>query len=337
MKNLFLTLTLTFLVSPTWAGHSTGNGGDHTRATFIKMGNAVINFLNDDRAGQALLKKHSLSLLELQSTLDIRFIKVVELSLIDNGNVPVDGLGEAGKITLNKDNWMAHFEKDRDVYYLVFHEMLRAIGVNDDNYIISSAINPFPASRKIITHISSQYPLIDEENLENKIDIAAMIVSGSGCSKDKAGTNVEFDSTRNQIEITLNQSQANVKIGTPSDRKACMLALPIKLQKNQRLVVTQIDQSAKLELGKNIKTKIYNEVFMAGSKAPIASKEVVTLDQGLTGRTLLRRNEVLKSNCGAQDLLRMNSSAQISSTDTSSNGAIAVDRITISLKLEACK
>ncbi len=117
--------------------HKVGNGGDYLRAQYLMIGKQVISFLEDTVDGHQLTLSRGLNLDSLKSILDITKLAVVDDLLIDNTGSVVDAIGVPDLVILNSDSWKEHFEKERNIYYLVFHEMLRAAAVNDDNYVIS--------------------------------------------------------------------------------------------------------------------------------------------------------------------------------------------------------
>lgn len=117
-----------------------GNGGDYIRMKFMEIGNFI---LQNYKGG--LKDIESLATIEaLRSTLNIRVIKLSANQLTDNGGSKVDALGSVGSITLFEGDklagsgWYGIFEKADLVEKLVLHEMLRAAGVNDDNYVYST-------------------------------------------------------------------------------------------------------------------------------------------------------------------------------------------------------
>ena len=67
-------------------------------------------------------------------------IEVVDRDLIDNSGSLVDALGVPGKITLSQSRWLEFVREQRDVRLLVAHELLRAAGVPDDNYVVSRTL-----------------------------------------------------------------------------------------------------------------------------------------------------------------------------------------------------
>jgi hypothetical protein len=119
-----------------------GNGGDFVRMKFMEVGNFVLkNYKDGLREIETLA-----SIDDLRKTLDIRVIKLAANPLVDNGGSKVDAIGTPGSIILFEGNlnegtgWYGIFSKADLVEKLVLHEMLRAAGVNDDNYIYSSKV-----------------------------------------------------------------------------------------------------------------------------------------------------------------------------------------------------
>mgnify|MGYP001603836249 CR=1 FL=1 len=65
MKNAIVKIftAILFIYAPrlSQAGHFTGNGGDHVRGMFLKLGEAVVSYLNETEEGKKLLADHNLS------------------------------------------------------------------------------------------------------------------------------------------------------------------------------------------------------------------------------------------------------------------------------------
>jgi hypothetical protein len=115
-------------------------------------GRSVLIFL-DTRAGEALCLRHALSMERLSATLKPNVVEVRRGPLLDNRGSTVDALGEPGRIVLDLVAWDTFFGLGQDVYYLVFHEMLRAAGYDDDNYAVSRDLYPFPFYLKAATRV----------------------------------------------------------------------------------------------------------------------------------------------------------------------------------------
>ncbi|HEY8271862.1 MAG TPA: DUF4360 domain-containing protein [Pseudobdellovibrionaceae bacterium] len=320
-------------------GHVTGNGGDHVRGMFLKMGEAVVSFLQQTQEGQKLLLDNHMDPQSLQKLLDIQTVSVSETSLVDNGGSDVDAIGEKGKIVLQKNRWMEHLEKERDVYYLVFHELLRALVINDDNYVISKSLLPFPKERRLTTRINPLYPLIDSERLDKVFLLEQLTVNGSGCPLNQYGTRVDFDRESNQLDISFEEYNLPLKKESPElvARKSCSLAIPTELPPNTRLIVTQMDLTANLDLSKNSDLDFGGEVFFAGENGLRMTQSVSGKDTAQKGRSLLRRNEVLKSACGGKGIFRVNTNGTLKRQNSADQTLAALGDFKLSFKLESCQ
>jgi len=337
IRNFLKTIAFLYATQAS-AGHFTGNGGDHVRGMFLKLGEAVVAFLNETEEGKKLLVDNNLNVESIKKTLSIEVVFAIETPLIDNGGSSVDAIGEKGKILLNKNRWTEHLEKERDVYYLVLHEILRVLEVNDDNYIISKAIMPFPVSRRIHTKITPLYPLILSERLDKVFKLDQISVNGTGCPLQSLGTRVDFDKESNQLDISFEEYLLNLtkENNDVVSRKNCALSIPIQLPKNTRLIVTQMDLGANLELSKNSQLNFGAEVFFAGETNQKFTQIVTGKDQPEKGRSLLRRNQILKSACGGEGNFRTNTFAELSRKLMTENSKAALANFKLSFKLENC-
>lgn len=327
-----------FLSLHSSAGNFTGNGGDHVRGLFLKMGRTVIEYLKETDDGKRLLEKNNLKIKDLENLLSIESISTVDHLLTDNGGSSVDALGEKGKITLQKSRWTEHFEKQRDIYYLVFHELLRASDINDDNYVISKALQPFPKSRMVNTRINAVFPLIDSERLDQVFDTERILIGGNGCSLNTLGTHVDFDKETNQLSIAFDEYNLSTKISsnTVLDRKVCSVSFPLRLKPKTRLIVTQMDIMAKVDLSVQTALNFGAEVFFTGKENKIFQKTISGLTRRQRGRSLLRENSVLKSECGFSGIFRTNSSAWLKASHLSADSTAEISDFKLSFKIENC-
>lgn len=126
---------LSFSIDP---GDRTGNGGDFVRTSFIVEGHRILRLLSDTREGQEFCEDHGLSLEVLNLALKTSVIEVTSDRLFDQYGNEVDALGEKSKITLNKARWEKLFASELDLRAIIFHEILRAADINDDDYVISN-------------------------------------------------------------------------------------------------------------------------------------------------------------------------------------------------------
>ncbi len=334
---LSMTLTVLSMAQTAYAGHGVGNGGDHVRASFMLMGDAINTYLQETEEGRKLLNLNGLQINDLQATLDINVIDVQDGVLIDNRGSVVDAIGIPGKITLSKDRWINHLENNRDVYFLVFHEMLRAIGVNDDNYIISKSVSPFPATRKIVTRVASIYPLLGEIPLSSMINIDKIQLEGDGCPRQLAGTFANFDLEKNILNVAFQRYDLNLTISS-SDRKSCTIAIPVNPPVGKKLTVTQVDFSAKGILSAKTNASISSDATYGSSLIAPFSKTFVAANN-TQGRLLARSQLAVSSNCkGSGELLKIRTATsllRVTGGIATVNRLIA-DGINISFIVENC-
>ena len=320
-------------------GHKVGNGGDYIRSTFIQMGENVSEYLETTQEGSAIVSKHGLSLEDLKSTLTTERIALTNETLIDNTGSVVDAIGVPGLIILNSSSWLDHFEKERNVYYLVLHEMLRSSAIDDDDFVISKDIVNLPSQFKMSTRLLPLVPMLETDSITDLVTLGNITIQGSGCST-KAPAYTELDLTKNVIDITLKSFVATNTDARKIDYKACNLALPLKLPAGKRLTISLIDlvgevrpQSAELKSSATLRF----EAFMAGSSGKVQSK-VVAL--GSEARTVLfRKTDVLTTGCGTTETLRLNVNNALTSKGTAATGLknqSQVKKISVYLNLEDC-
>lgn len=336
MKNRIWLAGLCLVTSVAFAGeaHREGNGGDHVRATFMMMGKEVVSYLKETQPGIGLAVKHDLDLTKLDDTLTIDTISAVDAVLIDNGGSVVDALGEPGKISLDKNQWFEHFEKERDVYYLVFHEMLRAVGVNDDNYIISGSVRPFPTDRKIKSKVGTTVALIDTELLTNIVNYG-VTAFGSGCAA--GASEVDFDAEKNMVDINVKDYALKANDMRVSERKACSISMPVKVSPGKRIVVSQVDLVSRVDLPAKVQAAVSFESYLTGTKGKIESKRVGGGNSPVKGRVVLRSNPMTATKCGSSgDIIKLNTAASLTN-NRNAKGLNQIDRITLYFKVEDCK
>ena len=333
MKNMLLAaLLLTSSAALATGGTVIGNGGDYARSTFLKVGDSVVNYLKNDPAGVAVVAANGLDTDKLLATLSIYKITVSVQPLRDNSGSLVDAIGVPESITLNGDAWITHFEKNRDVTFLVFHEMLRSAGINDDNYVISSLANPFPDAYKVSTLLKNHIALIPGDDLSGVIDIGGISYGGTGCPAG-ALTRVEFDDEHNILAANTG-AYSLATVSAPFDRKACDLAIPVNVPAGFSVVFSQVDLDSVLNMGEGDEATISIEGFVPGVVNTPVKRVLTAPAGGLSGRALLRSTDLFKTACGANTILRLHSTGLLKSSHADST--VDIEKISVSLKLEAC-
>ncbi len=332
LGGVFLLSGLVGVTAYVGAGNREGNGGDHIRATFLKMGRAVVHYLRDTEEGARIVSTNHLDLDALESGLDIEKITVIDGELIDNGGSEVDATGEPGRILLKKDRWYEHFERQRDVYYLVLHELLRQAAVNDDNYVISRALNPFPVGERVITRITSLIPVIGAESIDEFLDLDPhqMIIAGNGCKANE--TFVELDSERNVLDLSFN----GYALSRISGREACAIRMNVKGVPGKRLVLSQLDLLGRVNLPVGASAQIAIATVLSAEPGPQYRKILNTDGGAIQGRVVMRENPEFSTACsGDPSILGLNTAASmVASPD--GNAGLDVDRISLYFRVETC-
>jgi hypothetical protein len=319
-------------------GHGEGNGGDYIRATFIKLGKQVIKYLDESPMGQSILIVTGISLDDLEASLDTKKITTVDYILLDNTESIVDAIGVEDMILLNQEAWFEHFNRERDIYFLVFHEMLRSIQVNDDDYLISQYLMNFPSKYKISTNVKPALPLIEEQVLDKVFDPATIQLAGTGC-KSTQPNKVEFNFSENVLEVTPQSYFASAGKSSRKRivRKSCVLAAPFKGIPGKRVVISMIDVAGKVSVNPGAKAKIAFEGFTAGNTGTKKSTTIEnTTSEDIIGKVIVREGGIYKSDCGQGSNLRVNTSLYLKNTDRKEDAHAEVDKIKIYLALESC-
>ncbi len=318
---IYQSLILTFLsalliqssgqAKPGGGGTDMG-GGDFIRADFLQRGNAVIDYLKNSTSGKTLVSENKLNLERLKKSLDVNIIKVSENTLVDRTGSVVDALGSPKSIILNKQSWALFAENDLDSYFLVFHEMLRENGIEDDNYVISKKITPFSDLYKVKQLFTLRKPLIAEDSLINVVQKDRITYGGTGCPSDSSKNLTRFDSVNNTFEIFPADMTVTVGANLKSfERQVCLIAIPFKASAGQKLIVTQVDFAGEFDL-KNQKTaNVLFSVFQAGDDAEINAKIISTQKNSISAGFLLRENKRIETSCGGEGIIRVNSEIRI--------------------------
>lgn len=119
---------------------------------------------------------------------------------------------------------------------------------------------------------------------------------------------------------------------------ACQIVTPISLPQKKRLIVSQIDLLGKVEVSIDNTAQISFEAFLVGTMAPVKTR-TFTSDNNLplSGSVLTRRTDVLKSVCGKNDIIRINSNILANRSSSERISGLNVDRMSLFLTLEDCK
>ncbi len=291
-------------------GTDVGNGGDHVRSQFIKMGEAVLKYLEESPRGQELVRKEKLDIASLRRTLSPSSIKLSDGPLIDNKGSAVDALGVGGLVTLHNGKWLDHFEKERDVYHVVLHEMCRSSGIDDDDRHISKELNPFPKEYKITTRIAALIPLIDEDLLYKYVAKNGIKVTGSSLCGER-DTFVEFDAERNILEINFTKMSVTHK--GAFNEADCHISIPLRAPDDSTLSITQVDIGGQVFLPIGTMAAVKFET-VAPFSGEVDSRLYEAITKPYKGRFLMRFANAFEIRRGKADTLKIRANIRVKSS-----------------------
>ena len=120
-------------------GSESGGGGDLVRERIIREKEIILFTLSSK---PDFLDKYGLDIEKLTDALsNVDEIKVVSHTLKDEKGSLVDAFVSNNVLEINKSTWQNYVEKNTEIKSLIFHEMLRVAGYDDDNYKISRHID----------------------------------------------------------------------------------------------------------------------------------------------------------------------------------------------------
>jgi len=125
-------------------GHSVGNGGGFLIEEFLYYGNKTVEILrlqNSDKLTDDDIEQISAD--ELFKVIQNTSIVVTSEKIFDNKGSEVDAryVKDKDQIEIYDKAWIQHLSLPDKMFKLVFHEYLRALGIDDDQFVISSRLN----------------------------------------------------------------------------------------------------------------------------------------------------------------------------------------------------
>jgi hypothetical protein len=193
-------------------GNESGGGGDEIRADFMKWGVEVIVFLANDPSGQGLADFHHLDINELEKTLTIERISVTDDQLMDRTGSIVDAVVRDDKLLLNQTRWLSILRAKEDAHYLVFHEMLRLGGVDDDDYRISKGFREALSRRTSLSPDTQSVSVVCSDSSQKDGRVANQIIFSR---RHDEAANFSFSFAHSPItQHSSGNMQTIVRLGT---------------------------------------------------------------------------------------------------------------------------
>ncbi len=149
------------------------------------------------------------------------------------------------------------------------------------------------------------------------LDLGQTVLAGTGCDRASvravAGDLLEIKTPG----LALSSSQTS-----QISRKACAVAIPFKLKKNQKLVISGGRVNVALNLKRGAVAKTAAEVFTAGTQGA----RIAAVDNGPKNQLSLLKLGSISTACGEDGILRTNLSqvltAKSSLSQSRVNGAV---------------
>lgn len=167
--------------------------------------------------------------------------------------------------------------------------------------------------------------------IAKSMSLGSLTIAGSGCFQ-KEDAKAEFSDQHLLVHI---KTMAKKSIQDSIARGACQFALPIQLEKNERLVIKHSDLLGIMNVAAQSQIIIQSEVFFAGDKGVIIKKIEKTEDQRVKKSIFESSDEIIQSQCGESLILRGNSSLTLSGQKSRSTARL--DQVNLIAEVESCE
>ncbi len=171
---------------------------------------------------------------------------------------------------------------------------------------------------RIVVALAALLLVLQQANAAGSVlELNQAVISGTGCDgasvRAIAGDTLQIK-TPGLLVATAETSQIS--------RKACSVAIPFKLKKNQKLIISSGRVSVALNLKRGATARTSAEVFTAGTQGA----RVATVDNGPKNQLNLLKLGSISTACGEDGILRTNLSqvltAKASRSQARVNGAV---------------
>lgn len=164
------------------------------------------------------------------------------------------------------------------------------------------------------------------------VDLGSIAIVGNGCYQGPVQADLQISSDKLEIPLSLMVK----KDGTASlARGACSLALPIAVDTNHRLVLSDAKIFGRFNLAKGSGSTVNVEIFKAGEKGVSQVTNAEAKDKRLRKNLVLEQSgEVFSLACGESAILRVNSSGILKG---SARATTSLRNLELGLRLELCQ
>ncbi len=159
-----------------------------------------------------------------------------------------------------------------------------------------------------------------------------LAIAGNGCYQSPVQPELQLSSDKIEIPLSLmvkKESAASLARG------ACSLALPIEVDANHRLVLTEAKIVGRVNLAKGSSSLVSVEIFKAGEKGVSQVASAEAKDKRLRKDIILEQSgEIFSLACGESAILRVNSSGILKGA---ARATTSLRGLEIGLRLEPCQ
>ena len=140
------------------------------------------------------------------------------------------------------------------------------------------------------------------------IQLGLPAYGGNGCPQGTADAVLSPDAKKLSIIFDSFMAEAGSMVGKRIDRKACNLAIPVHVPQGLSVSLVKVDYRGYVSVPRRAQARFTANYFFAGQRGPRLSKVFRNVDDDyLINDSLVLTGEVW-SPCGADTILRINSS-----------------------------
>lgn len=165
------------------------------------------------------------------------------------------------------------------------------------------------------------YPAGNLQSIEGEIGLGAITVAGSGCPEGSVHT--DLSSSGDSLVLRFDEFFASAGAEKSLDRKACMLALPLRVPQGLRVRTAAITLQGFAYLPEQAEGRVSIDTFFAGARGVKVTKN---FSENFMGEFSLSTSSTRGqwSACGEDVLLRANMSVLVRNQNPEEQALVAV-------------
>lgn len=161
-------------------------------------------------------------------------------------------------------------------------------------------------------------------------ELKTLEVTGTGCEKKTLTDIRPVQSSQYKFPVTLNVIKHE---SSQLERKTCVLALPVKLSKKEKLQVSNVSQNVTVKAFGGAQLKVSLDVSSPNSLGPKKPLEIEVKNPTALEQELKFEGVVFESKCGQDAIIRANVNTFIQGPGTAS---VTVEELSMNVKAVPC-